>query len=401
MKTRLIVTLILLSSVAAAQQYTESVLYSFSSVADGEYPVGGLVLDAKGNLYGTTQYGGSLAGQCAQGGCGTVFKLDATGKKTLLHQFTAGTDGALPNAALAIDKGGNLYGTTVFGGIGYGTVFKITAAGKYSILHSFGRTASDGKWPLGPVTLDAAGNLYGTTSDLNICASECPGVKDAGFGVVWKLSAKGAETILYAFGDNGNPVANVIRDGQGNIYGSSFAGTSTATAFYGGALFKVPAKGQESSLYTFCADSGCMDGVNPSYIARDSKGNFYVQVANVGLSAAGAIAKVTPQGQETILYQFCLQTPCLDGQVITGPLLLQGGTIYGTTNSGGAYGDGVVYQITSSGIETVLFSFDLVNGGAYSPLGGVIADASGNLYGTALGGATNNGCIFKLTKVSQ
>lgn len=394
MKTLLALSLLLASVCATAQTYTESVLYSFSGNADGSDPVGGLVLDAKGNLYGVTQYGGYLSGQCVQGGCGTVWKLTAQGTHTILHQFTAGTDGALPNAGLAIDKSGNLYGTTIFGGIGYGIVFKLTSAGKYSILHTFAKTTSDGKYPLGPVTLDSAGNLYGTTSDFDVCATTCPAVKDGGYGVLYKLSSKGVETILYAFTINGNPTANVIRDGQGNLYGTAFSGWSTSTAFYGGALFKLPAKGAESTVYTFCADPACADGVNPSYVARDSKGNFYAQVMGAGSLMQGAIAKVTPAGVETILYQFCLVSGCLDGGVSTGPITIVGGNLYGTAQDGGAFGDGVVWEITPSGTETVIYNFDFTFG--VGPISGVVADSAGNLYGTANGGTGGAGVIWKL-----
>ena len=389
------------AAAAHAQTYTMSTTYSFGpTIADGETPVGGLVLDAKGNVYGVTQYGGYQLGGCDEGGCGTVFKLDPSGKKTTLHQFTAtGNDGALPNAGLAIDKAGNLYGTTVFGGVGFGVVFKITPAGKYSTLHAFGRTTSDGRWPLGPVTLDSAGNLYGTTSDLNTCTAECPStVKDAGYGVIWKLSPKGVETLLYAFGINGSPVANVIRDGQGNLYGAAFSGWSTETAFYGGVLFKLPAKGSESTLYTFCSEPNCADGVNPSYTARDSKGNFFALVLGTETWSQGAIAKVTPAGVENLVYQFCTLENCQDGGVAMGPLLISGGNLYGTAADGGTYENGVVWELTPSGTETVLYSF--INGSedGYGPASGIVTDSQGNLYGTAQGGEYNLGVVWKLTK---
>jgi uncharacterized repeat protein (TIGR03803 family) len=404
---RTVLTLILLAGLgapcAAQSQYTESVLYSFTSAADGSYPVGGLIVDAKGTLYGTTQYGGSLTGPCAQGGCGTVFKLSPTGVKTTLHTFTAGTDGALPNASLAMDKSGSLYGTTVFGGVGYGIVFKLTAAGRYSILHTFGKAAGDGRYPLGPPTLDSAGNLYGTASDLNVCDAECPTVKDGGYGVVWKLSAKGAvETILYAFGVDGNPVANLIRDGQGNLYGGAFAGgTASGGTFYGGALFKLPAKGAESTIYAFCADAGCADGQDPSYVARDSRGNFYAEVAGAGSAMQGAIAVVTAQGMESMLWQFCSLAGCVDGQSPSGPLAVIGGSLYGATQGGGASGEGTVYELTPSGALTTLYSF-APGGDAAQPMGGVVADAAGNLYGTSsAGGANGMGAVWKLTAAGK
>ncbi|MGC9237993.1 MAG: choice-of-anchor tandem repeat GloVer-containing protein, partial [Thiomonas sp.] len=134
----------------------ESVLHSFGAGTDGNTPYAGLVMDASGNLYGTTVVGGT-------NNTGTVFKITPAGAESVLHSFGAGTDGNTPYAGLVMDASGNLYGTTSSGGAnGYGTVFKITTAGVESVLHSFG-SGTDGNTPLAGLVMDASGNLYGTT----------------------------------------------------------------------------------------------------------------------------------------------------------------------------------------------------------------------------------------------
>lgn len=388
--------ILLLLTPVFAQTYTESLIYSFGpSPSDGANPVGGLVMDAKGTLYGVTQYGGYQSGSCSEGGCGTVFKL-SQGKKTLLHQFTAGTDGALPNASLAIDKAGNLYGTTVFGGIGKGIVFKVTAAGKYSILHTFGKVSGDGSWPLGPLTLDAAGNIYGTASDMETCTNECPAAKDLGFGIVYKLNSKGAETVLYAFTgakDGGWPTGNIVRDAQGNLFGT----TSGAGAFGGGTFWKLSTKNVESTIYSFCSQTDCADGIGPSFLRRSSSGNFYISLLSINQNGGGGIAEVNTLNAESIVYSFCQVPGQCDAGYQPGATMLTSGTVYGTTTYGGLYGQGVVYSVTGSQ-ETVLYNFGAFGGDGLSP-NGVISDAQGNLYGiTVNGGANELGAVWKLAK---
>jgi uncharacterized repeat protein (TIGR03803 family) len=218
----------------------ESVLHSFTGGADGATPYAGVILDAKGNLYGTTYYGGR--GKCNDGfgtGCGVVFKLGTTGKETVLHSFTGGTDGAYPDAGVIQDAMGNLYGTTKEGGdlsgcdgLGCGVVFKLSTAGKETVLHSFtGRT--DGANPDAGVIQDAKGNLYGITpsgGDLS-CGN------GSGCGVVFKLGTTGKETVLHSFtgGTGGaHPDAGVIQDAIGNLYGTTYAGGDSSCGYQGG-----------------------------------------------------------------------------------------------------------------------------------------------------------------------
>src|SRR5579863_2366927 len=181
----------------------ETALHSFAGGTDGAYPTGGLIRDGAGNLYGSTEQGGDTS--C---NCGTVFKVDAAGSEIVLYAFTGGTDGAGPYAStLSRDTAGNLYGTTQGGGstsCNCGTVFKVDAAGKESVLHAF-EGGMDGEFPQGAVIRDAAGNLYGTTYQGGDLSCNC--------GSVFKLDAAGNETVLYAFtggNDGANPAAGVI-----------------------------------------------------------------------------------------------------------------------------------------------------------------------------------------------
>jgi uncharacterized repeat protein (TIGR03803 family) len=165
------------------------VLYSFTGGADGSNPLGGVVGDSAGNLYGTTYYGGLYPGTA---GMGVVYKLDPTGHLTVLHTFSGIGDGAGPAAGLVRDPAANLYGTTYAGGQGSGTVFEIDAAGNESVLYQFG--SLDAQNPLAGLTLDSSGNLYGTTF--------AGGANGA--GTVFELAASGQESVLYSFGAGPN-----------------------------------------------------------------------------------------------------------------------------------------------------------------------------------------------------
>ena len=203
---------------------TETVLHSFAG-ADGEYPYGSLTRDSEGNLYGTTLRGGTS-------GRGAVFKLDTSGTETVLHSF-AGADGFYPTAGLVLDAAGNLYGTAYHGGksgcvrYGCGTVFKLDSSGKMTVLHAF--FWWDGALPDAVLVLDAKGNLYGTTFEGGT----------SGHGTVFKVDRKGKETVLWSFNGttNGNyPKAGLVWDANGNLYGTTSEGGGTS---FVGTVFKV------------------------------------------------------------------------------------------------------------------------------------------------------------------
>jgi uncharacterized repeat protein (TIGR03803 family) len=254
----------------------EKVLHRFSGGSDGALPIGGLIRDAAGNLYGTTQMGGAS-------GSGTVFKLDATGVETVLYSFAGAPDGQYPFAGLIRDSAGNLYGTTSNGGaIGFGTVFKLDPAGHETVLYSF-TGGSDGGNPQAPLLRDKNGNLYGTTF---------VGGAIYGVGTVFKVDANGNETVLHNFNGNDGkyPEAGLIGDSQGNLYGSALQGGPADNL--GGTLFRISRRGTWSVLYNF---SGGADGGNPAgSLVMDSEGNLYGTTASGGISNRGTVFKFTP-----------------------------------------------------------------------------------------------------------
>ena len=361
---------------AEAQTYKEKVLYSFRGKADGRFPYAGLVRDAAGNLYGTTYQGGAY-------GLGTVFKLSKTGKKTVLHSFArTGGDGANPEAGLVRDAAGNLYGTTPYGGAsGYGTVFMLDTTGKETVLYSFTGTGGDGAEPLfGYLVRDAAGNLYGTTE----------GGGASGYGTVFMLDETGNETVLYSFtgtgGDGTEPAAGLVRDAAGNLYGTTKSGGASG---YYGTVFMLDTTGKETVLHSFDGS----DGADPlAGLVRDAAGNLY-GTTNSG-DGYGTVFMLDETGKETVLHSF--KRPSREGAYPFGLVRDAKGNLYGTTFEGGASGLGTVFMLDKTGKETVLHRF-AGSDGAY-PDAGLVRDAKGNLYGTtSIGGAYEDGTMFELT----
>jgi uncharacterized repeat protein (TIGR03803 family) len=309
----------------------EKVLHSFSQTdGDGAFPwYGTLARDSSGNLYGTTITGG-IAGELC---CGTVFKVTASGTESVLYRF-AGTNGdGFPQDGVVRDPSGNLYGTTQNGGPdNAGTVFKVDPTGKKTILYSF-TGSTDGAYPMAGVVLDAEGNLYGTTW--------LGGLQNfGGYGTVFKVDPMGKESVLYTFtgsNDGGTPQAGVIRDSHGNLYGTTnYGGTDSA-----GTVFKVDPHGHETVLHNF---TGGSDGWLPvgASLVRDSAGNLYGTTPQGGSNDFGVVFKIDAKGNATILHTFSGS----DGKIPYGTLILdKAGNIYGTTYQGGAHGGGVVFKI--------------------------------------------------------
>jgi uncharacterized repeat protein (TIGR03803 family) len=209
-----------------------TVLYTFTGGADGAFPNAYLTLDWAGNIYGVTVYGGNPA-DCSGNGCGTVFKLNKRGELTTLHTFT-GSDGSFANGSLVLDAWGNLYGTTYQGGdlpcnggTGCGVVFKLTADGKYKVLHTF-TGAPDGAVPPMGLMGDLFGNFYGVTEYGGNSADCTWGAPNPpGCGMVFKLDKKGNLTVLYTFtglADGANPGSGLTMDWAGNLYGNTLYG---------------------------------------------------------------------------------------------------------------------------------------------------------------------------------
>lgn len=388
--------LFLISQAAYAQKF--KVIYTFKGSPDGGNPEAGLVLDAAGNLYGTTYSGGDPGCEGAVG-CGTVFELSRNSggwSESVLYSFTGGADGGNPADGLIFDKAGNLYGATENGGAagctyGLGVVFELSlGSGGWSedVLYSFQPT--DGCGSFAGVVFDKSGSLYGTHTS---------GQKNGqGIGSIYRLT-KGTEgwkeTILYAFdGKNSEPIATPILDAVGNVYGT--------TLLPGGSVWELRyGNWREKTLHEFLTKP---DGGNPwAGLVFDKHGNLYGTTRAYGKFGDGVVFKLTRgaggRWKETLLHDFRGGS---DGsQPFSTPIVDQAGNVYGTTILGGGtgcggMGCGTVFKLTplkdGSWKETVLHRFSGGSGG-YGPfLESLVLDATGNLYGTATFGG-DSGCF--------
>jgi len=392
LQTALLIVCMLLFPLAITsrvQAQTFTLLHSFTGGrGDGANPFASLTRDKAGNLYGATLHGG--AGHDA----GTVFKLDTTGTMTILYNFTGERgDGKGPDSGLVRDPAGNLWGTLP-NGIGHpfslGFVYKISPAGKETKPHVFTGPTSDGSNPQAGLIRDPAGTFYGTTA----------GGGSNFAGTVFKLDA-GNETVLYSStgtnGDGAYPEAPLVRDLDGNLYGTTMSGGVNTV----GTVFKLDTSGQETVLHAF---NGADGGQLAAGLILDRAGNLYGTTIS-GTTAAGTVFKVDTTGKNfSTLYSF---SGGADGSNPLGPVVMdKKGNLYGTTQFGGNLscgsnhqGCGVVFKLSPVGKETVLHRFSGSDGKI--PSSGLIRDAAGNLYGTALRGgvqcsASGCGVIFKI-----
>jgi uncharacterized repeat protein (TIGR03803 family) len=393
-------TLLTTGTRAAAQ--TDKVLYSFgTNNHDGNTPFAGLIFDSAGNLYGTTEW----AGTSASGG--TVFELSpAAGggwtEKVLFDFSPNNKGGSNPYGGLIFDATGNLYGTAASRGAGYGTVFKLSpqtdGSWTETVVHEFG-VGNDGKEPEAGLIFDAAGSLYGTTFAGGIY----------GYGVAFKLTpqtgGKWTEKLLHSFGNNKDgqsPAAGLGFDAAGNLYGTTAGGGNWG---HGMAFeLKPTAEGgwTEAALHQF--GNSATDGQGPyAGLILDAAGNLYGTTAGGGTYGGGTAFELTPKTgggwTETVLHDFNSSTT--DGESpFAGLTFDASGNLYGTTYLGGTGTYGTVFKLTPTGAtwtETQLADFYGEANGS-KPVSGVIFDAAGNLYGTTeFGGGYAGGSVFEIT----
>jgi uncharacterized repeat protein (TIGR03803 family) len=382
-----------LSTLPASAQ-TERVVYSFNNNGvDGYAPTATLISDSSGNFYGTTQSGGAY-------GYGTVFEVRPQpdgGVERILHSFNNnGVDGYSPNAGLVQDSLGNLYGATPSGGTnGDGVVFELVKSSGWheKVIYNFGYDGSTYGGPESALIFDSAGNLYGATN----------GGGTYEYGTVFELKPIAghgwASKVLYSFngnaGDGAFPIGGLTFDSAGNLYGTTVLGG----AFNEGTVFELSPASHgnwtETLLYSFGTGT---DGQRPlASVILDPAGNIY-GVTNGGGTAWGTVFELSSAGgsgwTETLLYTFIS-----GGDPVYAPLVRDSlGNLYGTASDGGDTTFGAVFELSpvSGGgwNYTVLHSFDN-NGDGYAPFGGLVREASGILYGTTLyGGAYGGGTVF-------
>ena len=389
---------------------TKKTLYTFEK-RQGAHPWGTMVFDSAGNLYGTTQAGGVITcGPDGRGGCGAVFQLapqpDGTWKYLDLYKFAGGTDGAEPYAGVIFDAAGNLYGTTAAGGddqnggFGYGTVFELSpGAGGWTetLLHTFALQSGDGEAPVAPLIFDQSGNLYGTTYQ---------GVDPCGYGTVFQLSPNlqggWTEDRLHCFSgansDGTYPAAGLIFDDAGNLYSTSYIGGANDN----GTVFQLAPSGgtwTENIIYNFPKGYGPYP--YPSLVS-DKNGNLY------GLTY-GTVYELTPSGGGWT-YATIYTDPTGPHGIFPNNLVIdQAGNLYGTAEGGASSnchkgGCGAVFKLThrKKGWRlTVIHNFRGGPDGA-NPYGGLVMDQHGNLYGTTYYGGENEcvggcGVVFEIT----
>jgi len=375
------------TSIAAPAQVFNTLL-NFAGT-NGANPQAALIQGIDGSLYGTTSDGGDHLH-------GTFFKLSAEGKLTTLYSFCQQAncmDGANPYGALVLGTDGNLYGTTLTGGEeDYGTIFKITPGGKLVRLHSFclQQYCPDGATPFAGLVQGIDGSFYGT--------AEAGGEYMS--GIIFKITSAGAFTVLYSFcggdcTDGAYPFDRLIQGTDGNFYGTTWIGGS----FYSeGTVFKITPTGELTTLYTFCLQSDCLDGAAPQAgLTQASDGNFYGTTTQGGAGSDGTAFRLTPGGELTTLYSFCTQTNCTDGGYPQAGLIqATDGNLYGTTTLHGGNGYGSVFRISRAGALTTLHNFGSTDGA--SPMSTLLQATNGKIYGTTnLGGSGSAGTLFQMS----
>lgn len=371
----------------ASQATKFKLLYSFTGISDGGNPAyGNIVIDKSGNLYGTT----TLINQY---NAGTVFKLSPDGIETVLFSFGEGSGGNGPEA-LFMDKKGNLWGTACCGGIkGGGVIFEINKAGKERVVRTFAGQPNDGAQPFGALLDGIDDQFCGTTN----------GGGKYNVGTVFKLAEDGSDTVLYSFNEKRggfDPFAGLISDTTGNLFGTATGGGEKNF----GTVFELARDGTETVLHSFKGSPN--DGSTPDgALIEDQSGDLYGTTFTGGRAGCysdegcGTVFRVAPDGTETLIHFFTGEHE--DGaNPIAGLVLGRSGNLLGTTYYGGnrgcGLGCGTVFSIAPHGAETILHKFHSATDGA-NPLAGLVADGKGNLYGTTnQGGAYGYGTIFEI-----
>ena len=403
-----VVLLVAASDNALAQTYT--VIHNFTGGGDGATPMAGLTSDPAGSLYGTASSGGNLGGNCGSLGCGVVYRLsnhNAAWVLAPLYSFRGGSDGMNPQRAnVVFGPDGNLYSTTYQGGgtcndhaQGCGTVFKlqppanacrsVSCPWTETILHSF--NGDKGSGPLGALLFDEQGNVDGVTGAGSLRNG----------GTVYQLNSQidYMENIL--FHPYGYPGSGVNMDHSGNLYGSTFIGMEGP-----GTIYELTPSGPNWISMQLHGFSGRNDGAYPlAGVILDSAGNLYGATTAEGSGGGGTVFELSPSNggwSYSVLYSF---TGPGNGFGVVGPIgnlvMDAAGNLYGTTFFDGAFAAGAVFKLTHSGGNWSYSSLhDFTNGsdGGF-PYSNLVLDANGTIYGTASeGGAFGAGVVFQISQ---
>jgi uncharacterized repeat protein (TIGR03803 family) len=352
-------------------------LYTFTGAGDGASPYAGLLAASSGILYGATETGGS-------NNFGTVFEMTTSGSLNTLYTFTGGDDGGNPFSALIPGANDLLFGTAETGGSNnFGTVYQLTTTGSLSTLYTFSG-AADGGNPYGGLLTGTDGLLYGTTET-------GPG----GYGTVYQLTKSGSLNTLHTFdgGDGASPQSQLVLAANGNFYGTTVGGGANSA----GTVFSITPAGAFNSLHSF---NGLGEGGSPyGAVITGTDGNLYGTTETGGSGGTGTIYQLTTTGSLTLLHSFGAVSSGSNADGANpraGLVQASDGNFYGTTGSGGSYGFGTVFQVTTSGSFSTLYSFTGGNDGG-NPYGILTEPVTGDLFGTTItGGADGHGTVFQI-----
>jgi len=432
----ILLALVIFASNLSAAESKEKVLYSFQGGNDGAVPAGGVVFDNQGNLYGATADGGS---GCTAGSCGTVFQLVPPASKggewseNILYNFH-GQDGSSPEGGVILDAAGNVYGTTGYGGsgpctlfgsnVGCGVVYEMIRPAqpkggwKEQILYNF-RGDKDGQFPIGDLVFDKAGNLYGATQ-FGGGHGSCDSPYYQHCGTIFELSppkTKGGswkEKVLYSFKngkDGANPNGGLIFDQAGALYGTTYSGGSTTNCvsigFAGcGTVFRLQSTAREvawSEQVLYRLKGRPDDGAHPlAGVALGTKGDVYGTAIGGGKQEGGVIFQLVPPSKqggswsETVVHAFSLGGD--GGASPMGGLIIDGkGNLLGSTNAGGVYFGGTVFRLEVPRTHGEKWDFSLLYSfkgppDAQFPAAQLFPEKAGHLYSTTQNGGTGQSC---------
>jgi len=384
------------AGVTAAQTYTT--LHNFTG-PDGANPYAPLIQGFDGNLYGTTEYGGA-------NNYGTVFKITPKGEFTTIHSFGLANDGAFPEGGLALDVKGNLYGTTYRGGnndYGYGTIFEISRDGSFTTLATFDGTVDDGgENPTGSLVV-ASGKLYGVTAnggtygygtfyELTLTGAPTEPVD----GTIYPTTEAGSLEALFSCTETkgGTPAGGLVVDTVSDIV-TLLGPLQTGGPNNDGAVVRINPN-KDRVLDSWDLDDA--DGSAPrGSLVQGNNGYVYSTASAKGLNDGGTLWGITPSGSFTVLYNFCSLYDCYDGgDPWSGVVLASDGNLYGTALFGGEYNYGNIYQfnLTTNQLTNVYSFSETVGYEAYAP---PVQATDGIFYGaTFYGGPNNDGAIYSL-----
>jgi|HubBroStandDraft_1064217.scaffolds.fasta_scaffold00437_11 uncharacterized repeat protein (TIGR03803 family) len=375
----LFVTAAVLCAAMFAQAQTVTTIYNFTdSPTSGANPwYVTLVQGTNGSFYGTTYNGGKNVS-------GTIFSVTPGGQQKILYSFAGGTtDGAYPTGGLTLGTDGNFYGTTQQGGSqSEGIIFKITPTGTYTILHNF-NSFIDGAFPWGPPILASDGNFYGTSSG--------GGPNDR--GLVYKITSSGTFSEVYRFDvtHGYSPIAPPTQGADGFLY----IPVAQGGTYFCGTIVQISTAGVLNNTYDFPCGPGGSFPLGP--LVQAENGDFYSTTQDGGTNGEGTIYQVTTGLAVTILHSFGADFG--DGTFpAAGMLLATDGNYYSATAEGGANDDGTLFNTTTSGTYTSLYSFNnSTNLLQMSPLAPPVQGTNGLLYGvTEFGGGANDGTVYSL-----